>query len=118
MTQKEAIDLILTELTAMKSKLPNGELTRMAESMDEMKEDISELKFMLLNPEDGVIVKVNKNSDFRKKFEINEKEFVDTLKSVEELRRFKETVTKALWIIFTALVGIVIRILLMNGGAA
>ena len=118
MTQKEAIDLILTELTSMKSKLPNGELTRMAESMDEMKEDISELKFMLLNPEDGVIVKVNKNSDFRKKFEINEKEFVDTLKSVEELRRFKETVTKALWIIFTALVGIVIRILLMNGGAA
>ena len=118
MTQKEAIDLILTELTSMKAKLPNGELTRMAESMDEMKEDISELKFMLLNPEDGVIVKVNKNSDFRKKFEINEKEFVDTLKSVEELRRFKETVTKALWIIFTALVGIVIRILLMNGGAA
>jgi hypothetical protein len=84
--------------------------------MDEMKEDVSELKYMLLNPEDGVIVKVNKNSDFRKKFEINEKEFVDTLKSVEELRRFKETVTKALWIVFTALAGIVIRIILMGGG--
>src|SRR6056300_1569321 len=110
MTQKEAIDLILAELAAMKDKLPNGELVRMAESMDEMKEDVSELKYMLLNPEDGVIVKVNKNSDFRKKFEINEKEFVDTLKSVEELRRFKETVTKALWIVFTALAGIVIRI--------
>jgi len=118
MTQKEAIDLILTELTSMKAKLPNGELTRMAESMEEMKEDISELKYMLLNPEDGVIVKVNKNSDFRKKFEINEKEFVDTLKSVEELRRFKETVTKALWIIFTAIAGIVIRILIMGGGPA
>ena len=116
MTQKEAIDLILVELAAMKSKLPNGELVRMAESMDEMKEDVSELKYMLLNPEDGVIVKVNKNSDFRKKFEINEKEFVDTLKSVEELRRFKETVTKALWIVFTALAGIVIRIILMGGG--
>jgi len=118
MTQKEAIDLILVELAAMKSKLPNGELARMAESMEEMKEDISELKYMLLNPEDGVIVKVNKNSDFRKKFEINEKEFVDTLKSVEELRRFKETVTKALWIIFTAIAGIVIRILIMGGGPA
>jgi len=118
MTQKEAIDLILTELTSMKAKLPNGELTRMAESMEEMKEDISELKYMLLNPEDGVIVKVNKNSDFRKKFEINEKEFVDTLKSVEELRRFKETVTKALWIILTAIAGIVIRILIMGGGTA
>ena len=116
MTQKEAIDLILTELTAMKAKLPNGDLTRMAESMEEMKEDIGELKYMLLNPEDGVIVKVNKNSDFRKKFEINEKEFDDTLKTVEELRRFKETVTKALWIIFTAIAGIVIRILLMGGG--
>ena len=116
MTQKEAIDLILVELAAMKSKLPNGELVRMAESMEEMKEDISELKYMLLNPEDGVIVKVNKNSDFRKKFEINEKEFDDTVKTVEELRRFKETVTKALWIIFTAIAGIVIRILLMGGG--
>lgn len=118
MTQKEAIDAILAELTAMKSKLPNGELTRMAEAMEEMKDDISELKYMLLNPEDGVIVRVNKNSDFRKKFEINEKEFVDTLKSVEELRRFKETVTKALWIIFTAIAGIVIRILIMGGGPA
>jgi len=116
MTQKEAIDLILVELAAMKSKLPNGELVRMAESMEEMKEDISELKYMLLNPEDGVIVKVNKNSDFRKKFEINEKEFDDTLKTVEELRSFKETVTKALWIVFAALVGIVIRIIIMGGG--
>ena len=116
MTQKEAIDLILVELAAMKSKLPNGELVRMAESMEEMKEDIGELKYMLMNPEDGVIVKVNKNSDFRKKFEINEKEFDDTVKTVEELRRFKETVTKALWIIFTAIAGIVIRILLMGGG--
>jgi len=116
MTQKEAIDLILVELAAMKSKLPNGELVRMAESMEEMKEDISELKYMLLNPEDGVIVKVNKNSDFRKKFEINEKEFDDTVKTVEELRRFKETVTKALWIVFAALAGIVIRIIIMGGG--
>ena len=116
MTQKEAIDLILTELTSIKGKLPNGELTRMTESIEELKDDISELKYMLLNPEDGVIVKVNKNSEFRRKFEINEKEFVDTLKSVEQLRRFKETVTKALWIVFTALAGIVIRILIMGGG--
>lgn len=116
MTQKEAIDQILSELTAMKAKLPNGELVRMAESMEEMKEDIGELKYMLMNPEDGVIVKVNRNSDFRKKFEINEKEFDDTLKTVEELRRFKETVTKALWIVFAALAGIVIRIIIMGGG--
>ena len=37
-------------------------LKAMVEDVRELKEDMSDLKFTLINPEDGVIVKTNKNS--------------------------------------------------------
>ena len=48
-----ALEEILAELRHIKTHMPNGELKIMLEDMKDVKEDISELKFMLLNPEDG-----------------------------------------------------------------
>lgn len=87
--------------------MPNGELTTMARDMKDMKEDISDLKFTLLNPEDGVIVKTNKNTDFRKLYE-------KKIDRVDELVAWKDTVTKVLWILFTALVGVVVKLITMT----
>lgn len=91
----------------MKSKLPNGELIAMASDMKEMKEDISDLKYTLLNPEDGVIVKTNQNTYFRKSVQ-------EKVEKIDELVAWKDTVTKALWILFTALIGIVAKLVSMS----
>ena len=91
----------------MKGKLPNGELVAMANDMKEMKEDISDLKYTLLNPEDGVIVKTNQNTYFRKANQEN-------IEKIDELLMWKNSVTKALWILFTAIVGVVVKLVTMS----
>jgi len=108
MTQQQINESILAQLTAIQQKLPNGELVTMAKAINEMKEDISELKFTLLNPEAGVIVKVNKNTDRTVDHEERISELEEEYIRIDELVRFKETASKVLWIIFTALVGIIL----------
>ena len=107
MTEKQLLEALHTEVVSMKSKLPNGELVRMAKDMEEIKEDISDLKFTLLNPEDGVIVKTNQNTYFRKQVQ-------DKVEKIDELISWKNTVTKALWILFSAIVGLIVKILSMS----
>jgi predicted nucleic acid-binding Zn-ribbon protein len=91
--------------------MPNGELKQMQKDMENLKENISDLKYTLLNPENGVIVNTNKNTDFRKSMQANERDFQQKLLELEDLKKWKDGVSKALWIIFTALAGLIIRTL-------
>ena len=86
---------ILQRLESIESKLPNGEL-------EEMHEMIKEIKEILLAPEYGIIVRVNKNTYWRKQINIQE---------IEELKSFKDNVTKALWGIYTVVLGIIAKLI-------
>ena len=116
MTQKEVLENVLNELMTIKKGMPNGELKVMIDGMKEMKEDESELKYMLLNPTDGIVVKNNQNTEFRKRAEDNDKENRSLIMDLEDLKRWKDGVNKALWILFAAIVGIVIKMLMMING--
>ena len=111
MTQKQLLESVLSELVHIKKHMPNGELKAMIEDVRELKEDMSALKFTLLNPEDGVIVKTNKNSEFRAEMQSNERDFQAKMAEVEDLNRWKDGVTKALWILFAGLAAVIIRLL-------
>tara|TARA_B100000575_G_C22945457_1_gene547034 strand:- start:508 stop:864 length:357 start_codon:yes stop_codon:yes gene_type:complete len=110
MTQKQLLESVLKELTHIKTHMPNGELKAMVNDVKELKEDMSDLKYTLLNPEDGVIVKTNQNTNFRKKMEAGDKDFTAKMAEVEDLKKWKNSVQKALWIIFTVLAGLVIKL--------
>jgi len=86
---------ILQRLESIENKLPNGEL-------EEMHEMIKEIKEILLDPEDGIIVRVNKNTFWRK--EIDSDEF-------KALVRWKQTINSALYVVYTALVGIILKLI-------
>ena len=108
MTQEQINDTILAQLAAIQKKLPNGELASIVKTMEDMKKDISEIKFTILNPETGVIVKTNKNTDKSIDHEDRIEELEDKLSKLDELIKFKESVNKVLWIILTAMIGIVV----------
>lgn len=114
MSQKELLENLLKEIKHIKSHMPNGELKQMQEDMHEMKEDISDVKYTLLNPENGVIVNSNKNTDYRLELQENEKEFRNQMAEIQVIKKWKDGVNKALWIIFGSLVAIIIRILMMH----
>ena len=111
MTQKQLLESVLSELVHIKKHMPNGELQAMLEDVKDLKADISDLKYTLLNPEDGVIVKTNQNTTFRRKMEQGDKDFANKMAEVQDLSRWRDGVNKALWIIFTVLTGVVIKLL-------
>ena len=85
---------ICERLECIEAKLPNGELK-------EIHENVKEIKAILLDPEDGLIVRVNKNTFWRKELDADE---------FKVMLRWKQAVTHALWISYSALVGIIIKI--------
>lgn len=115
MTQKEALELVLSEIKHIKTHMPNGELKQMQKDMGDMKDDISDLKYTLLNPDNGVIVSTNRNTEFRTEMQANEKDFRNQMLELEDLKRWKNGVTKALWIIFGTIVIIVFQMITQHG---
>jgi hypothetical protein len=100
----------------MKEKLPNGEFKIMQKNLDElresqksMKEDLSEMKKKLLDPNDGVIVKVNENTKFRLQEEDRFEDYMRIDADLRDLKRWQEGANKALWIIFGALIAISVK---------
>jgi len=54
-----------------------------------------------------LIVEVNKNTEFKVENQKN-------IKDVEGLMSWKSNVTKALWVIYSAIIGVIIKLLFWN----
>ena len=114
---------ILEEIEFLKKKLPNGEFALLKKSVEDLgagqeslKSSIRELKQQLLDPDNGVVVRVNRNSEFRKDSEARgplcQQSFEDMEDNVNSILGWKDNVSKALWILFTAVVGLIIKLVM------
>lgn len=83
-----------------------GAIKQLMENQVAMKNDISDLKQKLLNPYDGVVVKVRENTDFIKEQKKIEEEMEKIIDEHMELMRFKAMVTKIGWALLTGVGGI------------
>ena len=92
------------KLGEIEDKIQNGELEEMHEMMKEIKE-------ILLDPEDGVIVRVNKNTYWRKTITEGDVSFDSIKDDVKDLNSFKSNVTKALWVVYTTVMGVIIKLI-------
>jgi hypothetical protein len=121
----ETLNKLVSEISALKTTLPSSDLRIIQLNMEEfkhaqsdIKKDLTDLKKKLLDPDDGVIVKVNENTKFRieqeKIQEREEREYKELILEHSELMKWKGGVTKAMWIFFTAIVGIVAKIFFMS----
>ena len=86
---------IIEKLDCVEQRLTNGEL-------EEIHSTVKEIKEVLLDPEDGLIVRVNKNTYWRKQINIQD---------IEELKNFKQNVTHALWGIYSIVLGVIARLI-------
>jgi len=111
---------ILEEIEKLKKQLPNGEFALLKKSVEDLssgqnslKSSIRELKQQLLDPDNGVVVRVNRNSDFRKDSEkrgpLCQQSFENMEDSVKNILGWKDNVSKALWILFTCIAGLIIK---------
>ena len=86
---------IIAKLECVEEKLLSGEL-------EEIHTTVKEIKEVLLDPEDGLIVRVNKNTYWRRELDADE---------FKALVRWKQTMTHAMWNAYSALLGILIKII-------
>jgi len=113
-TQKDILESLLKEIKHIKTHMPNGELAQMQSDMKDLKDDISEMKYTLLNPDNGVIVNTNKNTEHRMQLQANQKEFDKQMAKVDEIENWKQGVNRALWIIFGIIAAIIVRMFMMH----
>ena len=86
---------IIERLECIENRLPNGELK-------EIHENVKEIKEILLDPEDGIIVRVNKNTYWRKELDADE---------FKALVRWKQNMTHAMWLVYSTVIGILVKII-------
>ena len=72
-TQTEILNEVLIELQEIKRGLPNGEIVLIQKSLEDLEEgqkslrsEIRTVQKRLFNPDSGIIVEVNKNTEFMK----------------------------------------------------
>ncbi len=112
------IEDILIALDIIKQKLPNGELEVIKRSMNSLgedqkiiKDDLEYFKRRLFNPDDGVIVRINKNTDALTKGNEN-LEIIPTIANrVSNVEKWQGGVNKAMWFLFTTIGGMIIAMI-------
>ena len=104
---------LVTAFSSLKQKMedPNyialsNEMKNLTENQRDMKRDLKDLKKAMLNPFDGVIVKTNKNTEFRKEYEALQEERDQLQEDVTHLLKWKSTYLKVFWALFTAGLGV------------
>lgn len=117
MSNDPRIEEILKALEVIKTKLPNGELEvikrsiqSLSEDQKSIKEDLEYFKKRLFNPDDGVIVRINKNTDSIMRNEEMVEEIPQLKNRVDNIESWQNGVNKALWFVFTTIGGIIIAL--------
>jgi len=97
---------ILEALEKIEKSLPNGDLDICRGHLEELQkgqgdlgDSLEKLKDLITDPEDGLVVRINKNTYGRRQ--------IDPLE-LSDLKSFKANVSKALWIIFPTLITIIL----------
>lgn len=98
------------------------EQSAIREDLTNLTETVKNLDHRLMNPDDGIVVETKKNSWYRRntdaKFSSDDEHF-DSIdeqmlkhdKMIENLNNWKDTASKALWILFGTIAGLVIKMI-------
>ena len=115
---EELIKDLIESFASLKQKMEDPSyihldtsIQQLIKNQEDMKKDMSDLKNRLLNPYDGAIVEIRKNTEFRQQKEKSEREFEKLIEEHKELVKWKANFTKAFWVLFTTGAGIIAYIL-------
>jgi len=97
--------------TAQEIALMKMDINTLKEDVKEINDKIDNLTLKLLDPDDGVVSRVNKNTRFRKSHDREMPTYNTIIDEFRALQRWKSAVTKALWGIYAAIIGWVVKVL-------
>ncbi len=114
-TQREVIAQMAKDIKELKKTQPNGELKRMEDSMisliqsqQKLTVTVNEMHDRIMDPEEGLIVQTNKNTEFRVTCEPERELLIDQFKGV---LRWKKVIEWGIGVVFVAAVGAFIKVM-------
>jgi len=117
LTNKQLLESLLDRLDNIEEHMPNGEMViimnhveTIMDKQQKMYEDLSEMKKTLLNPDNGVIVRVNKNTEFREEQGSKERDFDKLFREHYQLMTFKSNITKFLWLVLSSITASIVML--------
>jgi len=106
----------MATITYPECKLCNQEIALMKKDIEMLRGDIKELnkkidKLMikLLDPDSGLVVRVNKNTERLDKQDEALPSWMKDLNDFHQMKKWKGNVTKALWGLYAAVVGWIVK---------
>lgn len=99
---------IVNALKDIRKHQPNGELKRIEKCVKGLAIKVDDIHNKIMNPETGLIVQTNKNTDFREKCEPEREGLINQFNGV---LRWKRVIEWGLGVVFVAIIGVVIKII-------
>jgi len=97
--------------TAQEIALMKKDIETLREDVKEINDKLDRLMVKLLDPDEGLVVRVNKNTSRLDKKDVELPMWLGSLEQFKQMQRWKSNVTRALWGIYTAIVGYIIKLI-------
>ena len=97
--------------TAQEIALMKKDIETLGEDVKEINDKLDRLMIKLLDPDEGLVVRVNKNTE---RLDERDKSLAGWMKDVRDfhyMKKWKSTVTKALWGLYAAVVGYIVKLI-------
>lgn len=118
-TNKQMLEELQGTLDGIASNTPEEKFKLLRGDIAWIKEAVEKLHRRLYNPDDGVVVKVNKNTEFRRDLEKQREQgkgaFSDRSSDVKQLITWKSSINRAMWIAYSLLLGLMLKLLFNIG---
>lgn len=97
--------------TAKEIALMKKDIEILREDVKEINDKLDRLMIKLLDPDEGLVVRVNKNTSRLNRRDVELPMWLGNLEQFKQMKRWKSNVTKALWGIYTAIIGYIIKLI-------
>ena len=118
-TNKQMLEELHGTLKNIANNTPEEKFKLLRGDIAWIKEAIEKLHRRLYNPDDGVVVKVNRNTEFRRDLEKQREQgkgaFSDRSSDVKQLITWKSSINRAMWIAYSLLLGLMLKLLFNVG---
>ena len=97
--------------TAQEIALMKKDIETLGEDVKEINDKLDRLMIKLLDPDEGLVVRVNKNTERLDERDKNLAGWMRDVRDFHYMKKWKSTVTKALWGLYAAVVGYIVKLI-------
>jgi predicted nuclease with TOPRIM domain len=97
--------------TAEEIALMKKDIEILRGDVKEINDKLDRLMVKLLDPDEGLVVRVNKNTSRLDKRDVELPMWLGSLEQFKQMQRWKSNVTKALWGLYAAIIGYIVKLI-------